>query len=73
MGQALRRAPRLALAAALLALVAGCGGTTYLSEFCLQAKPLRPNAAAWQAADRSFKEAIVLHNETGVALCNWTP
>jgi hypothetical protein len=70
MGQALRAGAVLALAA----LLAGCGGgATYLSDFCLQAKPLRPNAAAWAAADRSFKEEIVLHNETGAALCGWMP
>lgn len=70
MGQALTRTALLAL----LALLAGCGGgTTYVSDFCLQAKPLRPNAAAWTAADRSFEEQIVLHNETGATLCGWTP
>jgi hypothetical protein len=69
MGQALRPVAVLVFAAWL----AGCGGASYVSDFCLQARPLRPNAAAWAAADRSFKEALVLHNETGTALCGWTP
>ena len=61
----------LILAAALL--LAGCPGPAYESDFCLLAAPLRPNTAAWLAADRVFKEQIVLHNETGVALCKWKP
>lgn len=58
---------------ALLVLLAGCGGQVQRSDFCLLAAPLRPNAGAWEAADRVFKQQIVLHNETGAALCGWEP
>ena len=62
-----------ALTLALLLLLAGCGTQSYQGDFCLLATPLRPNGAAWDVADQSFKQQIVLHNETGVELCGWRP
>jgi hypothetical protein len=57
----------------LCLLLTACADTTYESDFCLLAAPLRPNGAAWDAADQVFKQQIVLHNETGMQLCGWHP
>lgn len=56
-----------------LHFVTACTQTQYLSDFCLHADPLRPNSAAWEAADRVFREQIVKHNEKGMELCGWEP
>jgi len=57
----------------LLALCLSACAAPSADTFCLLASPLRPNGAAWDAADRQFKQEIVLHNETGAALCGWKP
>lgn len=61
------------VAAMALCLLPSCTQDRYLSDFCLHAEPLRPNSAAWEAADRIFKEQIVKLNEKGVELCGWEP
>ena len=43
----------------------------YLSDFCLHADPIYPNGAAWDAADRETRQAIIAHNEKGVELGCW--
>jgi len=62
-----------ALRLVLLLLLAACGGQPYQGDFCLLATALRPNAGAWAAADALFRQQVVLHNETGAALCGWQP
>ena len=62
-----------ALTLSLVLLVSACAENRYLSDFCLHAEPLLPNSAAWEAADRMFREQIVLHNEIGMELCGWRP
>lgn len=54
-------------------LLAGCTAPTYAPDYCLLASPLRPNGAAWDAADQIFKQQVVTHNETGAKLCGWQP
>lgn len=63
---------RLALCIAV-ALTSACTRVQYVSDYCLLAGPLRPNTAAWEAADRQFREQIVAANETGARLCGWKP
>ena len=62
-----------ALSLLCLLLLTACSGAAYESDFCLLAAPLRPNGAAWDAADQLFKQQVVVHNETGARLCGWQP
>ena len=72
MGKALRLYILLLFVGAVFLLTA-CAQDRYLSDFCLHSSPARPNSAAWEAADRQFREWIVAHNEKGMELCGWRP
>lgn len=53
-------------------LLAGCT-TTRGGQYCQVAREIRPAAADAVAISDTLVEQIIAHNETGAALCGWTP
>lgn len=62
---------RTILLVAAVGLAAGCQGTPAATDGCGWTKPIRPSAEDVAVISDALVEQILVHNETGAALCGW--